>query len=128
HVVDLVRQRLHKTPAELAHLVRELPIEIAPFDQAQVRDEMPAAALDEPAMREPLGLRVGEELPQRDKTQEIRALVAKTQMRVTGGSRKGNAATSPKSTAAMRRITDASDERRISGSVKRGRAAKSSSP
>ena len=53
-VVDALRQRFRKTPAELAHLVRELPIQIAPLHQAQVRDEMRAAALDQPAMRKPL--------------------------------------------------------------------------
>ena len=43
-------------------------------------------------------------------------------------SRNGNASTAPRPSAAMRRITAASDVRRISGSVYSGRAAKSSSP
>ena len=41
--------------------------------------------------------------------------------RASGGSRNGKSSTSPSSSAAICRITDASEVRRISGSVKRGR-------
>ena len=47
--------------------------------------------------------------------------------RRSGGSRNGKSSTSPRSIAAICRITAASDVRRISGSVKRGRSRKSSS-
>ena len=40
-----------------------------------------------------------------------------TATRGEGGSRNGKASTTPRSSAAIRRITAASDERRISGSV-----------
>jgi hypothetical protein len=42
-----------------------------------------------------------------------------------GGSMKGNSSTPPRRSDFMRRITPASEERRISGSVKRGRPLKS---
>ena len=44
---------------------------------------------------------------------------------VSGGSRNGKFCTSPRPSAAIRRITDASDVRAISGSVNSGRASKS---
>ena len=47
--------------------------------------------------------------------------------RLSGGSRKGNAAMSPRPSAVIDRITDARLVRRISGSVNSGRARKLSS-
>ena len=63
-------------PARLRELARELRVDVAPFAQAQERNEVRAAGVDELAVRQLLRERVGEELPQRDQRQEIRALVA----------------------------------------------------
>ena len=60
-------------------------MQVAPFAQAQVRHEMHAAAIDQRAVRELCGQRVGKELPKREQAQEIRALVAKAQVRLVGG-------------------------------------------
>src|SRR6266567_4334506 len=81
-IVDLVRQRVRPAPAELAHLLGELVMQIAPFNESEIRHEMRAAALDQAAMRQTLGERIGEELPERDQAQEIGPLVAKAQMRL----------------------------------------------
>ncbi len=48
-------------------------------------------------------------------------------LRSSGGSTNGKSAISPRSSAAIRKMTDARLVRRISGSVNSGRAAKSSS-
>ena len=57
---------------------------VAPFAQAEVGDELRAAAFDDLAMRQLLGERVGKKLPQRDERQEIGALVAKLEMGLIG--------------------------------------------
>ena len=65
----------------------ELAMHVAPFGQAQIRHEMRAACSHEPPMRQLRGQRVAEEFPQREQRQEIRALVAKAQVRLVGGLR-----------------------------------------
>ena len=52
-----------------------------------------------------------------DRAEFLQELIAVGDRARVGGSRNGKASTSPRSSAAMRRITAASDERRISGSV-----------
>ena len=84
-VVDLLRQRVGPLPAQLAHLLAELVMQVAPFAQPQVRHEMRAAAIDQRAVRQLRRQRVAEELPEREQAQEIGALVAKAQVRLVGG-------------------------------------------
>jgi hypothetical protein len=82
--VDRRRELRRPLEAEVGDPGGELRVDVAPFGEPQIRDELRAAGIDQPAMRQPLGeLRV-EELPQRDERQEIRALVAKAQVRLVG--------------------------------------------
>ena len=60
-------------------------MDVAPFGEAQERDELRAAGVDAPAVRQPLPVEPGEELPQRDQRQEVGALVAEPEVRLVGG-------------------------------------------
>src|SRR4029079_14965760 len=83
--VDLVGKRIGPAPAELGHLLGKLPVQVAPLAQAKIRHEMRTALLDELPVRQFRRQRVSEELPERKEAQEIRALVAKAQVRLVGG-------------------------------------------
>ena len=79
------RNRLVPAPGLLLRDRGELRMHVAPLAQAQPGHEPRAARIDQRAMRllaRELGL---EELPQRDQRKEIRALVAKAQVRLVGG-------------------------------------------
>ena len=82
--VDGCRQRGRPLPAELGELARELPVDVAPLGEAQERHELRTAGVDALAVRQPLPVESGEELPQRDQRQEVGALVAEPQMRLVG--------------------------------------------
>ena len=82
--IDLVGKRVGPLPAELGHLLGELAVQVAPFAQPQIGNVMRAALLDELPMRQFRRQRVGEELPEREEAQEVRALVAKAQVRLIG--------------------------------------------
>jgi len=84
-VVDLRRQRRVEAPPGLRECLRELALHVAPFDEPQPGNELRTTMLDQAPVRELLLLRFGEEFPQRDQRQEIRALVAKAQMRLVRG-------------------------------------------
>ena len=62
-VIDLRRARFGPFPAKLDKLLRELPMQVSPLGEAQIRDKMRPATIDELAMRKPLGKCIGEELP-----------------------------------------------------------------
>ena len=206
--VDRRWQLRLRHPAELRELVRELRVDVAPFGEPQVRHELRATRLDEPAVRKPLGeprpgrtptargtrgspsarrgtagaprrppaasraadradreptarsrsraprpcsgdrARRRSSGPRADRPAAARARARATSARApdrprpapaaAGSRRRSRAATAARRTetrrppsrpsAAMRRITAASELRRISGSVYGGRAAKSSSP
>ena len=83
-LVDLVGKRIDQ-PSELAYLLAKLVMQVAPFAKAQVRHEMRTAAIDQRAVRQLRRQRFGEEVPEREQAQEIRALVAKAQVRLVGG-------------------------------------------
>ena len=77
-------QRVAPLPAQLGDLGGELRVHVAPFAQAQIRNELCAARVDQLAVRELLGELRLEELPQREQRQEIRSLVAKDEVRLVG--------------------------------------------
>ncbi len=83
--IDRRRQLRIPFPALLRHLARELRMHVAPLGQPKKGDEAGAAGIDEAAMRKLLGEPRAEKFPQREKRQEIGALVAEEEMRFVGG-------------------------------------------
>ena len=82
--VDRRRQRGRPLPAGLLQRGDELAVHVAPLGEPQVRDELRAARVDLPPVRELLRRQVREELPQRDQRQEVGALVAELEVRLVG--------------------------------------------
>ena len=64
--VDGGRQFFAPRPAQLGDLLGKLPVQITPFAQAQIGHKMRPAVLDQAAMRQLVGKRIGKELPQGD--------------------------------------------------------------
>ncbi len=82
--VDLRGQCGIDRPARLGQRGNELRVHIAPFGQAQERNEPRAARVHALAVRQRFLRRTVEELPERDQRQEIGTLVAKLQVRLIG--------------------------------------------